>query len=125
MESTPELLPTPLLSGDEEYDVKYAVPGITVATTSFNQIPDTQMLRISSKDKGTTARSSASFHSDICPNCKENVRLERVHMPDARTWVLCGALCNLGCWLGICLFPLCSEAFHYPRYFCTECKKII
>lgn len=124
MEPSFGCLPTPLLSKDEVYNTKYAIPGITLATTSYNQISDTQLIRTSSKDKGSSIVDSSNLQNDICPNCKQNVRLERVHMPDARTWVLCGALCNLGCWLGICLLPLCSEAFHYPRYFCTECNKI-
>lgn len=40
---------------------------------------------------------------------------------DAASWSLCGSLCVLGCWFGVCIVPLVSNTLQMTYKFCGDC----
>ena len=58
-----------------------------------------------------------------CSFClKENIP-NYIYEPTALTWLNCGGICLIGCWLGLCLVPILDNDFQYPKIYCSYCNK--
>ncbi|CAG9313633.1 unnamed protein product [Blepharisma stoltei] len=65
--------------------------------------------------------------SDIirCPYClKENIP-NKIYQPNCITWNMCGSICLVGCWFGLCLLPICDSNFQEATIYCSLCNKVV
>lgn len=65
--------------------------------------------------------------SDVtrCPSCSQENIPNKIYQPNSVTWGLCGGICLVGCWFGLCLLPLCDSNFQEATIYCSLCNKTI
>ncbi|XP_020377021.1 lipopolysaccharide-induced tumor necrosis factor-alpha factor homolog [Rhincodon typus] len=56
-----------------------------------------------------------------CASCNQLVLTRVVYSPGALTWLSCGGLFLVGCWLGCCLIPFCIDGLKDVEHFCPNC----
>jgi len=60
-----------------------------------------------------------------CPHCQQNVQTQVNYETGLITWLSCGGLVLLGCWLGCCFIPMCVNELKDAQHSCPSCHKII
>ncbi|XP_044289131.1 lipopolysaccharide-induced tumor necrosis factor-alpha factor isoform X2 [Varanus komodoensis] len=60
-----------------------------------------------------------------CPSCNQMVVTQLVHHAGALTWLSCGGLCLLGCWIGCCFIPFCIDALQDVDHHCPNCRALL
>ncbi|KAH6937722.1 hypothetical protein HPB50_003711 [Hyalomma asiaticum] len=61
----------------------------------------------------------------LCPYCKRQIVTKTVYSSGFLTWMLCGALAALGCFLGCCLMPFCIRGCKDIAHVCPECSRVL
>lgn len=61
----------------------------------------------------------------FCNDCKRAITPNRIYEPTTLTWFVCGGVCMIGCWFGVCLAPLCINSFQVATVYCSACNSII
>ncbi|XP_070388313.1 cell death-inducing p53-target protein 1-like isoform X4 [Dermacentor albipictus] len=61
----------------------------------------------------------------LCPYCKRQIVTKTVYSSGFLTWMLCGALATLGCFLGCCLMPFCIRGCKDISHVCPECSRVL
>ncbi|KAM3826738.1 lipopolysaccharide-induced tumor necrosis factor-alpha factor isoform 2-T4 [Vipera latastei] len=60
-----------------------------------------------------------------CPSCNQMIVTRISYQPGALTWLSCGGLALVGCWLGCCLIPFCVDAMQDVQHFCPCCNAFL
>ncbi|XP_070617592.1 lipopolysaccharide-induced tumor necrosis factor-alpha factor isoform X2 [Erythrolamprus reginae] len=60
-----------------------------------------------------------------CPSCRQMIVTRTIYQPGALTWLSCGGLALLGCWLGCCLIPFCVDGMQDVHHFCPSCNAFL
>jgi len=60
-----------------------------------------------------------------CPSCQANVLTTVDTEAGLLSWILCGGLCLVGCWLGCCLIPCCISSCKDAIHRCPNCHTIV
>ncbi|CAG9317020.1 unnamed protein product [Blepharisma stoltei] len=65
--------------------------------------------------------------SDIvrCPHCSQENIPNKFFQPNSLSWNICGSICLVGCWFGLCLLPICDSNFQEATIYCSLCNKIV
>lgn len=61
----------------------------------------------------------------FCQECKRSITPNRIHEPTTLTWFVCGGVCMIGCWFGVCLAPLFINSFQVATVYCSACNSVI
>ncbi|KAL1458848.1 hypothetical protein MTO96_027659 [Rhipicephalus appendiculatus] len=61
----------------------------------------------------------------LCPYCKRQIVTKTVYHSGFLTWMLCGALATIGCFLGCCLAPFCIRGCQDISHVCPECNRVL
>lgn len=62
---------------------------------------------------------------ELCQQCKKSLTPNRIYEPTSLTWFVCGGICIVGCWFGICLAPLFINSFKVATVYCSSCSSVI
>lgn len=57
-----------------------------------------------------------------CPQCHQAVVTRTSYETGTLTWLICGGLVLLGCWLGCCVIPFCVNGCKDVRHTCPNCN---
>ena len=60
-----------------------------------------------------------------CPHCHADVVTRVEKHSGLMTWLSCGGLACVGCWLGCCLIPFCIDDLKDSHHHCPQCKNLI
>ncbi|XP_067317477.1 lipopolysaccharide-induced tumor necrosis factor-alpha factor homolog isoform X1 [Anolis sagrei] len=60
-----------------------------------------------------------------CPSCRQLIITRIEHKAGTLSWISCGTLFLLGCWVGCCLVPFCVDAFLDVDHFCPNCQALL
>ena len=60
-----------------------------------------------------------------CRYCNQNVYTKVSPVPGLMAWILSGALCVFGCWLGCCLIPFCVQDCLDVEHRCSHCNNLL
>jgi len=60
-----------------------------------------------------------------CYHCGEQIATTIDRKAGAITWILCTALCIVGCFCGCCLIPFCASSTQDIMHKCPKCKKFL
>lgn len=60
-----------------------------------------------------------------CYHCGEQVMTTTDRKAGPITWLLCTALCLVGCFCGCCLIPFCIPSTQDVMHKCPKCKKFV
>lgn len=76
-------------------------------------------------DTQETHRVDLSDEGMLCQECKNSLTPNRIYEPTSLTWFVCGGICMIGCWFGICLAPLFLNSFKVATVYCSACSSVI
>ncbi|XP_077172143.1 lipopolysaccharide-induced tumor necrosis factor-alpha factor isoform X3 [Paroedura picta] len=60
-----------------------------------------------------------------CPFCSKVIVTRLTHSAGTLTWLSCGSLCLLGCWVGCCLIPFCVDSLLDVDHYCPSCEALV
>ncbi|WP_395241642.1 LITAF-like zinc ribbon domain-containing protein [Salmonella sp. s51933] len=60
-----------------------------------------------------------------CPHCQATIVTSTAYEPGVLTWLLCGGIALVGCWLGCCLIPFCVTDVQDCRHTCPNCQNFL
>lgn len=60
-----------------------------------------------------------------CPTCRHTGPTNVVFDPGCGTWLVCGALALVGCWMGCCLVPFCMDDCKDATHQCASCHRVV
>ena len=61
--------------------------------------------------------------SMVCPYCTATIVTSVTYEPGTLTWLACGGLILVGCWVGCCLIPFCVDAMQDATHTCPNCRR--
>eukprot|EP01117_Protostelium_nocturnum_P009300 TRINITY_DN3331_c0_g1_i1.p1 TRINITY_DN3331_c0_g1~~TRINITY_DN3331_c0_g1_i1.p1 ORF type:complete len:141 (-),score=30.51 TRINITY_DN3331_c0_g1_i1:102-524(-) len=61
----------------------------------------------------------------VCQFCNANVVTRVNYDSGLLTWLACGGLCLVGCWLGCCFIPFCVDGCKDVVHTCPNCNKLV
>lgn len=60
----------------------------------------------------------------VCPHCQQTVVTQIEHQSGLMTWLICGGLAIVGCFLCCCI-PFCIDACKDVEHHCPNCHRVI
>ncbi|CAK8695725.1 unnamed protein product [Clavelina lepadiformis] len=63
--------------------------------------------------------------SMVCPHCNTNIVTACKAKVGVGTYVVCGILAAVGCWLGCCLIPFCIDDCKDVVHDCPSCHRTL
>ncbi|KAJ7365037.1 hypothetical protein OS493_007678 [Desmophyllum pertusum] len=87
----------------------------TSTTTTIIQQPQTVVV-----GSGLYGEAPVSM---VCPYCTATIVTSVVYTPGTLTWLACGGLILVGCWVGCCLIPFCIDGMQDAVHSCPNCRR--
>ncbi|XP_028402684.1 lipopolysaccharide-induced tumor necrosis factor-alpha factor homolog [Dendronephthya gigantea] len=61
----------------------------------------------------------------VCSHCGAQIVTATSYEPGILTWLFCGGIAVVGCWLGCCLIPFCIDDIKDCRHTCPNCQNFL
>uniref|UniRef100_F1LED3 Lipopolysaccharide-induced tumor necrosis factor-alpha factor n=1 Tax=Ascaris suum TaxID=6253 RepID=F1LED3_ASCSU len=59
-----------------------------------------------------------------CPHCQAQILTQTVGRAGLLTWLICGGLALVGCWL-CCPIPFCVASCQDVEHYCPKCRRLL